>query len=129
MRLYCKFKRKTGVGPATSTLARWRSTTELFPQKMYKKDTIKNIFRQYSFKEKSKKIIFFMHLNKVCNKALFLNFSPKKFSEFFWAIAGLFFENILKIIAVGKSTFQGCLRYVYFGVGKHFYGLLNSYIC
>ena len=26
------FKRKTGVGPATSTLARWRSTTELFPQ-------------------------------------------------------------------------------------------------
>ena len=25
-------ERKTGVGPATSTLARWRSTTELFPQ-------------------------------------------------------------------------------------------------
>ena len=26
-------ERKTGVGPATSTLARWRSTTELFPHK------------------------------------------------------------------------------------------------
>ena len=26
-------ERETGVGPATSTLARWRSTTELFPQK------------------------------------------------------------------------------------------------
>ena len=25
-------KRETGVEPATSTLARWRSTTELFPQ-------------------------------------------------------------------------------------------------
>ena len=25
-------KRETGVGPATSTLARWRSTTELFPR-------------------------------------------------------------------------------------------------
>ena len=25
-------ERETGVGPATSTLARWRSTTELFPQ-------------------------------------------------------------------------------------------------
>ena len=36
MRLYCKIKRKTGVGPATSTLARWRSTTELFPQKTTK---------------------------------------------------------------------------------------------
>ena len=36
MRLYCKIKRKTGVGPATSTLARWRSTTELFPQKKTK---------------------------------------------------------------------------------------------
>ena len=27
------WKRETGVGPATSTLARSRSTTELFPQK------------------------------------------------------------------------------------------------
>ena len=26
-------ERETGVGPATSTLARWRSTTELFPHK------------------------------------------------------------------------------------------------
>ena len=28
-------ERKTGVGPATSTLARWRSTTELFPHKSF----------------------------------------------------------------------------------------------
>src|SRR5690606_30770523 len=27
-------ERKTGVEPATSTLARWRSTTELLPQKL-----------------------------------------------------------------------------------------------
>ena len=38
MRLYCKIKRKTGVGPATSTLARWRSTTELFPHKNFSYD-------------------------------------------------------------------------------------------
>ena len=29
-----KVERKTGVEPATSTLARWRSTTELLPQKL-----------------------------------------------------------------------------------------------
>ena len=32
LRIALVFKRETGVGPATSTLARWRSTTELFPQ-------------------------------------------------------------------------------------------------
>ena len=32
LRIAFAFKRETGVGPATSTLARWRSTTELFPQ-------------------------------------------------------------------------------------------------
>ena len=38
MRLYCKIERKTGVGPATSTLARWRSTTELFPHFVFNKE-------------------------------------------------------------------------------------------
>jgi hypothetical protein len=30
-----KNERETGVEPATSTLARWRSTTELFPLFVY----------------------------------------------------------------------------------------------
>ena len=57
-----KMERETGLEPATSTLARWRSTTELFPLSKKKQyNTLKNCCQYFSKKIESQKIILQMN--------------------------------------------------------------------